>query len=190
MKAKKLLLFVVLGALILSACGGGNGDGPTGVVENAVEAMQTLDVDKASEFFCEEQRSQMEGSLEEGFAELEAMGLNADELLDAFKLNMKDMKYEEKSSAGDEAVVHISGSMALEFDTDKLKDFFKQAAAAAGQEVSDQELDLVVNLFDSMAGQEVPIDGDVKVVKEDGEWLVCDELDFLDSADMFDLPLP
>jgi hypothetical protein len=132
----------------------------------------------------------MSDTLTEGFAELQEMGLDPDELLDAFKLNMTDMKYEEKSAGDDEAVVHVSGTMSLEFDTEKLKDFFKKTAEAAGQEVSDQELDMVVGIFEAMGGQEAPLDGDVKLVKEDGDWVVCDQLDFLDGTELFDMPLP
>jgi hypothetical protein len=76
----------------------------------------------------------------------------------------------------------------LDFDTEKLREFFKEAAEAAGQPVSDEELDLVVNMFGAIAGQEAPVDGNVDLVKEDGEWMVCDDLDFLDSSDLLNLP--
>jgi hypothetical protein len=54
--------------------------------------------------------------------------------------------------------------------------------------VTDEQLDFVVGMFSSMAGQEIPIDGDIKVVKEDGKWLVCDDLGFLENTDLFNLP--
>jgi hypothetical protein len=190
-KTKQLLLIVILGALLLAACGGGgDSNAPTEVVKSVVDAMQTLDLEKASEYFCAEQKSQLNETLDTGFEDLEAMGMDPDELLEAFKLKMTDMKYEEKSKDGDKAVVHISGTMALEFDTDKLKSFFKQAAEAAGESVSDEELEFIVGIFEAMGGQEAPLDGDVALVKEDGKWLVCDELGFLDSSELFELPLP
>jgi hypothetical protein len=163
---------------------------PAEVTQMVVDAMQTLDIEAASEHFCEEQRSDLDSSLEEGFAELEAMGLDPDELLDAFQLNFDDVEYEERSQEGDEAVVHVSGSMSLEFDTDKLREFFRKASEASGQEVTDQELDFVVGIFESMSGQEAPLDADVKLIKEDGEWVVCDDLSFLEAGDIFELPLP
>jgi hypothetical protein len=190
MNRRKLLVALFVSAMVLSACGGGGGDGPTAVVEDVVDAMQSLDVEKASEYFCAEKKSELSAGLEEGFSELEAMGLNVDELLEAFKLEMKDMKYEEKSQEGDEAVVHVSGKMSIAFDADKLKEFLKKAMAASGQEVGDDELDFVVNLFESMAGQEAPVDGDITLVKEDGDWLVCDDLTFLEGGDLLELPLP
>jgi hypothetical protein len=190
-KISRLLVIGLLGIMLLAACGGGSqGDEPTAVVKEVVDAMQTLDVDAASENFCEEQKSQLNSSLEEGFAQLEALGLDPDELMDAFQLNFSDLEYEEQSQEGDEAVVHVSGTMSLEFDTDKLREFFRQVSEASGQEVTDQELDFVVGIFESMSGQEAPLDGDVKVIKEDGEWVVCDDLSFLEAGDIFELPLP
>jgi hypothetical protein len=191
MKISKVIIIGMLGILVLAACGGGNGgEEPTDVVAKVVDAMETLDIDGASEHFCAEQKEGLSDTMAEGFAELETMGLNPDELLDAFKLNFADVEYEEKSQEGDEAVVHVTGTMSLAFDTEKLKEFFKKAAEAAGQEVSDQELEFVVGIFDTMSGQEAPLDGDVKLVKEDGEWVVCDELSFLEAGDIFELPLP
>jgi hypothetical protein len=190
-KIGRLLIISLVGVMILTACGSDDsGSAPSDVVASVVDAMQTLDVDKASGFFCDEMAGEMDASLTEGFAELEDLGLNPDELLDAFKLNMDDLEYEEKSKEGDEAVVHVSGNMSMEFDTEKLKGFFKKTAEASGQEVSDQELEFIVGIFDSMGGQEAPLDGDVKLIKEDGDWVVCDELSFLDSSELFQLPLP
>lgn len=190
-KMGKLVIVGLLGVMLLAACGGGaGGDEPTGVVEKVVEAMQTLDVDAAKEYFCEEQKSTMDAALQEGLAELGDLGLDPDELLDAFSIKFADMKYEETSKDGDEAVVHVSGNMSLDFDAEKLKEFFKKAAEAAGQPVGDQELDFVVGIFEAMSGQEAPLDGDVELVKEDGDWVVCSELDFLQGSDLFELPLP
>jgi hypothetical protein len=188
---KKLLFIGLLMALILAACGGGDGsEAPGEVVKKVVDAMTTMDFDGASEFICADQKTEFQGSMTEGFAELEAMGLDPDELLDAFKIGLKDMKYETQSEDGDKAVVKVTGSLSLDFDTEKLKSFFKQAAEAAGQPVSDEELDMVVNIFNAMGGQEAPLDSNVDVVKEDGEWVVCGDLGFLDSSELLNLPLP
>ena len=188
---KKLLFMGLLMALILAACGGGDGsEAPGEVVKKVVDAMTTMDFDGASEFICADQKTEFQGSMTEGFAELEEMGMDPDELLDAFKIGVKDMKYETQSEDGDKAVVKVTGSLSLDFDTEKLKSFFKQAAEAAGQPVSDEELDMVVNIFNAMGGQEAPLDGNVDLVKEDGEWVVCDDLDFLNSSELLNLPLP
>lgn len=186
---KKLLFVSIVVVLTLAACGGGGGsEKPGEVVKKVVNAMTTMDFEGASEFVCADKKTEFQGSLTEGFADLEQMGLDPNELLDAFKIGLKDMKYETQSEDGDKAVVKVTGSLSLDFDTEKLKSFFKQAAEAAGQPVSDEEVDLVVNMFSALGGQEMPVDGDVDLVKEDGEWMVCDDLDFLDSTDLLNLP--
>jgi hypothetical protein len=72
----------------------------------------------------------------------------------------------------------------MEFDTDKLKEVFKKMAEAEGQEVSDEELDMIVGMVAGMGSQEVEFEQDVEVIKEDGNWVVCDELNMLDELDM------
>ena len=191
MKTKMLVFLSMVFVLVLTACGGGGGGSePAGVVEKVATAMQSLDIERVQQYMCTERKDALKTDVESGFAELESMGLDPDELLDAFKIKMSDMKYEEKSTEGDKAVVHVSGTMGLEFDTEKLRSFLKKAAEASGEEVTDDQLDLVVNMFSGMGGQEAPIDGDVELVKEDGKWVVCDDLAFLEGSDLLELPIP
>ena len=177
MNAKKLLIVGFLLILVLAACGGGGGgDEPVDVAKNVMQAMGKMDFDEASKYFCEARKSDLDDALVSGFEELEAMGMDPDELLDAFILELSDMKYEEKSKDGDKAVVHVTGSMKLDFNSDKLKDFFKKAAEAAGETVTDEELDFIVEMIASSAAQEEDLDEDLELIKEDGKWVVCDDL--------------
>ncbi len=185
MKTSKLLLISLFLALVLVACGGGGtSDAPVDAVKNVVKAMEKLDVDEASKYFCNARKAELDNTLASGFEQLEALGMDPDELLDAFKLEMKDMKYEEKSKDDDKAVVGVSGTLSLGFDTDKLRTFLKQAAEAGGETVTDEQLDFVVDMFTAMGGQEAPFDGEVELIKEDGDWVVCDDIDFLNAIDL------
>lgn len=185
MKTRMLLLISLFLSLVAVACGGGgSGDAPVDVVKSVVTAMEKLDVDEASEHFCNARKAELDDTLASGFEDLEALGMDPDELLEAFKLEMKDMEYEEKSKDGDKAVVRVSGSISLGFDTDKLKSFLKEAAEATGETVTDEQLDFVVSMFSAMAGQEAPFDGEVELIKEDGDWVVCDDIDFLNELDL------
>jgi hypothetical protein len=185
MKTSKLLLISLFLTLVLVACGGGGtSDAPVDVVKSVVKAMEDLDVDAASKHFCDARKAELDDTLASGFEELEALGMDPDELLEAIKLEMKDMSYEEKSKDGDKAVVGVSGTLSLGFDTEKLRSLLKQVAEAAGQTVTDEELDLVVGMFGAMAGQEAPFEGEVELIKEDGDWVVCDDIDFLNEIDL------
>jgi hypothetical protein len=103
-------------------------------------------------------------------------------ILEAFEFKTSDMKYEEKSKDDDKAVVTVSGKISLEINADKLKEAVKEQAEAAGEEVSDEDLDFFVDMFTSGMGDEVEFEEDLDVIKEDGKWVVCDELEVLDEV--------
>jgi hypothetical protein len=161
---------------------------PAEVVETVFEAVGAMDVEPAIALFCSEKAAGMAGTIESGLGEIAAMGLDPDELAQAVKLDLQDMSYQEINRDGDTAVVHIEGSMRFEFDPDVLKDVIRAVAEANGQTLSDQELDFVLTLLSAVAEQGTPLDADVQLVKENGQWVVCDDLLFLE--DMVDLPLP
>jgi hypothetical protein len=179
---KKLLFSVLLLSLALAACGGGSdSSGPVDAAKNLVKALEKLDMEESNKYLCKAQQADMD---ELGLDELEAMGIDPDELMDAFMIETSDMEYKEKDKDDDRATVSISGKIEMEFDTDKLKEVFKKMAEAEGQEVSDEELDMIVGMVAGMGSQEVEFEQDVEVIKEDGNWVVCDELNMLDELDM------
>lgn len=152
------------------------------------EAVGAMDVEPAMALFCSEKAAGMAGTIESGFSEIAAMGLDPDELAQAFTLDLQDMSYEETSRDGDAAVVHVEGTLRFEFDPDVLREVIKAVAEANGQTLSDQELDFVLTLLSAVAEQGTPLDADVQLIEENGQWVVCDDLLFLE--DMLDLPLP
>jgi hypothetical protein len=166
---KKLLFIVLLLSLALAACGGGSSSGPVDAAKNLVKALEKLDIEEGNKYLCEAQ--QMDAT----------EGADA-AMLEAFEVKTSNMKYEEKSKDGDKAVVSISGKVSLEIDEDKLKELVKEEAAAAGEEVTDEELDFYVGMLTGMSGEQVEFEQDVEVVKEDGDWVVCDELTILDEV--------
>jgi hypothetical protein len=190
MRNAKLMLLGLAIALMLAACGGGakTSSQPTDTVKQVVQATQEMDLDRVSELFCSERQGDITQGLEGSLAELEQMGLDRNELLDAIQLKIANEKYETVSQSDNEAVVRVSGDMSLQLDTEKMRSFVKKAAEASGETVSDEQLDFMVSMFSAIGGQETPIDADIKLIKENDKWVVCDDLNFLDSADLFQLP--
>lgn len=176
MKARKLLFVSLLLALILAACGGGDdGDGdPIAVVKDMVKALEDLDLDKMQKLVCEAQREGLVEGLTGGAEDMEAAGITIDELLDAMKVTVENDKYEEKSKSGDEAVVHISGSVKMEFKPDEFKALIKKVLEAEGTEIPDEMLDPMIDQMIAEETQEESIDSDVRLIKEEGEWVICD----------------
>jgi hypothetical protein len=153
--------------------------GPVDVVRSLMDAVEQLDTETASEYFCAGYATQLEDELKDGFGESEAMGLDLDDLAAALKLEVRDVTYEEVGREDGQAVVRIVGSMKVEFDTEQLKAIVKAGAEAQGQTLSDEEVALFVTMFSAMATQEFPLDGDVELIKENGKWVVCDDLNLL-----------
>lgn len=161
---------------------------PAEVVEAVFGAVTEMNVEPAITLFCEAKAPEMAGTIESGFGDLLAMGLDPEELVQAFNIDLQDMAYQETSRDGDAAVVHIAGTLRFDFKADVLKEVIKKVAEANGQPLSDQELDFVITLLSVVAQQGTPLDADVQVVMENGQWVVCDDLLFL--GDMFELPFP
>jgi hypothetical protein len=190
MRIAKLIPLGLLLVLLLVACGGGAKapSQPTDTMKQVIQATQEMDLERVSELFCAERQGDITQGLEASLTELEQMGLDQNELLDAIQLKIANEKYETVSQSDNEAVVRVSGDMSLQFDAEKMRNFMKKAAEASGQTVSDEELDFMVSMFSAIGGQEAPIDAEVKLIKENNKWVVCDDLNFLDSADLFQLP--
>jgi hypothetical protein len=126
--------------------------------------------------------------LDNAFAELAAMGLSQDQLMQSFVIDLQDLQFQELSREANEAIVRVAGTMGLDFEPGVLKEVLKTVTGASGQELSDQELDFMVTMANLILARGVPLDADITLAQEAGQWLVCDDLDFL--QDLFQLPLP
>ncbi len=156
---------------------------PVVVVGNVVGAIEALDTEQAVAFFCAEREPEMRAVLDNAFAELSALGLDRDELMQSFAIDLQNLQFQELSRDGDEAVVRIAGTMGLDFEAGVLQEVVKKVTEASGQ-----QLDFLVTMVSLVLARGVPLDADITLAQEAGQWLVCDDLDFL--QDLFQLPLP
>jgi hypothetical protein len=174
-----LLMALILGAVTVRAFGASQGqDEPVDVVEKAIGAIERMDLVEASGYFCDPQESLLTKVLESGVEELEGMGIDLGQLLDAVEIDFEEMQYEEQFRDDEAATVRIQGTLALDVDTDVLKPFLKTAAGAAGEVVSDELLDAAMGVVDAIDFPDVPLEGEVELVNQDGKWVLCDDLAF------------
>ncbi len=157
------------------ACGGGASQSdPAGAVKAALDAAQSGGIAKLADYACAAKKDDISGLFGGGSADLATLGITADELAGAMKMEFKDIQTSEKSKSGDNAVVHVTGNMTITLDPAKMRDLMKKAMGAAGQTVDDAQLDA---LMTSMAGSLTTtqaLDDDIAVVQENGKWVLCE----------------
>ena len=71
-----------------------------------------------------------------GLGSLTALGIDANSLFDAIKVDFQDVKTTETSKTVDKATVHVTGKSTVTFDAAKMKEIFKKVMAANGQPAS------------------------------------------------------
>jgi hypothetical protein len=170
-----VILVVALAGCGSSNNGGGGGNVPNGpsgdpvaAVNGFVNAIKAKAFDTIGNLVCAAKKDEIVGGLTGGTSTAQA-------LVDAMTFDVKDLSVEQKSISGDNAVVHVKGTLTTTVDPAKGKDAVRQMFAAAmpsGTPVSDDQVNQMLATLD----QERPIDADVDVTKENGGWVVCSDL--------------
>ncbi len=173
---RTLALTAVLIAGVVG-CGGtvAHQSEPAGAVKSALDAAQTGGLAALEPYACAAQKEEIAGLFGGGSLDsLGGLGVDADELFDAMKIEFKDVQTTEKSKAGMNAVVNVKGTMNITIDPAKMREFVKSMMEAQGQTVDDATLDLAIGAMSSQLSQSQALDEDVSVVQEGGKWLICD----------------
>jgi hypothetical protein len=153
--------------------GGANQSDPAGAVKAAMDAAQSGGVAKLADYTCAAKKNDIAG-LFGGSGDLTSLGLTADEVAGAMKMEFKDLQTSEKSKSGTNAVVHVTGNMTITLDPAKMRELMKKVMQAQGQPVDDATLDLAINAMSSQLTQTQPLDEDIDVVQENGKWVLCE----------------
>jgi hypothetical protein len=172
----RLIAGAVLVAL-LAGCGSSSGPGsdPVGTVKGLMDAVQAGQWDKLPDYACAAQKDEITSQFENlGSAAGSALGgLGLSDIGDALKISYANLEVKEKSRDGDTAVVTVSGKIKMDFNKDKLKELVKKAAAAQGQAITDEQIDMALGMLSGLGGMEQDMNQDMTVVNEGGKWLVC-----------------
>jgi hypothetical protein len=164
--------------LTIGACGGGTGgnsDDPVGVVNQAMAATESGGFDALTQYACEANKADIADAF--GGADLSglaAAGIDPDELFDAMKIDFDNIAVNEVSRSGDEATVHVKGTMKLTFDDAKIREIFKAILQAQGIEPTDQMIDAALLTMQGQLSQTQDVETDMKVLQENGKWVICE----------------
>jgi hypothetical protein len=81
------------------------------------------------------------------------------------------------SQEGDSAVVRLTATMRIDMDEAQIREYVVGLMEATGSGLSDAEVEQMVALFTTSMATGQAIDEEIALVQEDGEWVVCDDLD-------------
>jgi len=71
--------------------------------------------------------------------------------------------------------VPVEGDLGVTFDAEAMRPMLRELLGAQGGSMTDGELDALLAGLEAY-GQSVPLDTDVRLVREDGAWKVCQEV--------------
>jgi predicted small lipoprotein YifL len=168
---------VVVAVFSLAGCGNAapNTSEPAGAVGAALDAAESGGFAKIADFTCAANQGKITSAFggSGDLSSLQALGVPANELLDAVKVDFQDIKATETSKAGDKATVHVTGKAVTSFDPAKMKEVLKKVMAAQGQPADDATINAAMTAMSSQLTQTQALDRDVNLVQEGGKWLIC-----------------
>lgn len=141
-------------------------DSPEDAVYQLFEAVERGDRDAIGTLVCEAER--------EGVRELldpsESLGFEAADL--AFVVD--DLGVELIDRSGEEATVGVTGTLSLDVAEDEVESLARSMLSAdSDMELSEEDMAMMLPLVEMVLTQSYPLDREVTLVVEDGEWVVC-----------------
>ncbi len=103
-----MIVVIVLSAL-LTACGGGGSGGAAAAAKSFFDAFAQLDFAKMKDLTCAAQKQSIDDAMK-----TMSLGGDPSALKDMLKIDTSGLKYEEKSTSGNNATVVVSGKLKLE----------------------------------------------------------------------------
>ena len=157
-------------SLGLSAAPAVAADDPVDAVRQLIDAVEAGDFEAVDALVCEAERA----SVREMLDPAEAMGYDADAILQDITFRVEDRAVELLSEESDEATVLLTGNMAMDLggaDSEQLaRDLL---ADSLGDDLSEEDIETWLPLVSMSFSQSLPIEQEITVVREDGAWLVC-----------------
>lgn len=159
--AVSLALSAVIAAPVAAA------DSPEAAVNALIDAVEAGDYAALDDLVCEAERASVREMLDPS----EAMGISMEEF--PITISIADRSLEVISDDGDEATIRLTGSMSMNVEEDQLEALAMAAMAADMGEVSEEDLEMMLPFLMMAFTQTTPMDEELTVVNEGGQWLVC-----------------
>ena len=170
-----LLAVLVVVSVACSGTPAANTDNPAGTVSAAFTTVQSGGITKLADFACAAHKNDIAEAF--GGADmsgLAALGIKPEDITGAMAMSFENVTTKEVAKTDTEATVHVTADMKLTIDKDKFKTLMKTVMTAQGAPADDATLDTMIGAMSSQLSKTTKVDEDMKVVKEDGKWLLCE----------------
>jgi hypothetical protein len=159
-------LLLALGGLALPAAAA---EDPEAAVNGLFDALERADYEAVDALVCAAEREAVRASLDP----MAQMGLAAGDG-PALALVVEDRSVEIISQEEEAALAHVGGTMSFDAgDADTTELAQAMLEADMGRELTEEELELMLPFAEMVFTQSFPLDEELELVREDGEWLVC-----------------
>ena len=163
--------------MAIAACSGlpgGGGNDPVSAANAAIAAAESGGFGKLTEFACAAKKDDIASAFGSGdMSQLTALGIDPNELFNSMKIDFQDMAITPVSVSGSDATVHMKGKVAVSVDPAQARELVKKILEAQGVSATDAMVDTALGSMSSQLSQTNDIDEDVKMVQENGKWVIC-----------------
>ena len=159
-------------------------DTPEDTIRSFMDAVAAKDFEALPGYFCLDQAAQAAQFDLSALAGEMPAGLDVQSLLDAFIFDIQLDSVDVVSQTDTEAVVSVTGSMAMDIDAEALVPFVTQIIEMSGMEADQATVDMFMGTITSQfESQAEAIDAEITLVPNDeGQWQICSDLSFGESA--------
>jgi hypothetical protein len=172
------LATIAIAVFGLAGCGGAapGSTEPAGVVNSALAAAESGGLNSLNQYACAAQANDvasMFGGGASSLGQLQALGIDPNELFQAVKVDFENIQASEKSKTDTAATVHVTGNAKMTVDSAKFRDIFKKILEAQGLPADEAMIDQAMAMMDTSLSQSQAMDEDVSLIKENGKWVIC-----------------
>lgn len=163
-------LLLTLGGLALPAAAA---DSPEAAGYQILEMMESGDRAAIDTSVCEAQRDVVRAQLDSAATLGLELGLEDAEL--AFRID--DPAVEVVSQESDTAVIRMTATMTIETGGVEVEELARELIEAdMGEDVSEADVEMALPFLTMLFDTPLPVDEELDLVREGGEWLVCGDL--------------
>lgn len=172
--SRRCVTWVAVATLVGACSPAPAADAPDQTVRQAFRLVDEGNIDGLLALTC---AAQQDATREQfGFGQLSgATGLDLAPLFEALNVDQSGLAVTTQSIQGDQAEVHLGGTLGFSFDAGRLRELFRQLAEQQGVAVDDAMLDSVITMLQGTT-QSLPLNQTVAVVREGGTWKLCSRL--------------